>query len=91
MTEEMKNNYPGEWHLGPLTKPTVEPRGYVHLSPEATDQLSRIEMMLKKLLGVDDTVQIMAEAMMDGDIVRMNQDGSVERISQQDFYIARPE
>ena len=26
-------------------------RGYVHLSPEATDQLSRIEAILQRLIG----------------------------------------
>ena len=53
MTEEMKNDYSLglKLSLDPMPLPLVDVRGYVHLSPEATDQLNRIEAMLKRLIG----------------------------------------
>ena len=53
MIEEMKND---PW-LGPVVNIPSPPRGYVHLSPEATDQLNRIEEMLKRLIGEDESVK----------------------------------
>jgi len=52
MIEEMKND---PW-LGPVVNIPSPPRGYVHLSPEATDQLNRIEEMLKRLIGEDESL-----------------------------------
>jgi len=59
VTEEMKNDYSvrsGNISLGIVSPDKAIPRGYVHLSPEATDQLNRIEAMLKRLIGEDESV-----------------------------------
>lgn len=68
MTEEMKNDYS---YFVPSRAQDPIPRGYVHLSPEATDQLNRIEAMLKRLIGEDESVVTYA---------RMRRDGTLEEI-----------
>lgn len=74
MTEEMKNDYQptsNDLIFSPSPVPKVDVRGYVHLSPEATDQLNRIEEMLKRLIGEDESVATYA---------RMRRDGTLEEI-----------